>query len=128
MNKAYGIKANNFEELINQINKFAETHKTFSTQFLEPRDNFYCIVWYESEEPKKEAVQAPNKEIKPSSKPTDKPYKMKDVQWDMLIKISNNPQGKEYLESKGIYWEEDLYELTGKEAYELINKAPKMKK
>jgi len=107
MNKAYGITANTFSELIDKINKFAETNKIFSTQFIEPDHNtFYCVVWYDDQneqkprqEPQKQENQAseiktekiPNK---PFRKPTDKMMYFLDKAWKI-------PEGREYLKEIG---------------------------
>ncbi len=130
MNKAYGITASVFSELIDKINSFAETHEIFSTQFLEPdRNTFYCVVWYNDKEQEKAHQEPQKQESKASNKVNseEKPYKMSEQQWDILLKISNTEKGKEYLESKEYFVEEDLYDLTPTEAYKLINGAPKKK-
>lgn len=106
MNKAYGITASTFSELIDKINKFAETNKIFSTQFIEPdRNTFYCVVWYDNAEITQQ--RTPNKEFegvnqittekipnKPFRKPTDKMRYFLDKAWKI-------PEGQEYLKELG---------------------------
>ena len=53
--------------------------------------------------------------------PLKKPKGISEEQTKTLLKWSNNPEGMEYLNSKGIYKEEDVLNLTSKQAWEIIN-------
>ena len=113
MNKAYGITANNFEELIDKINNFAEDHKILATQFLDGRA-FYCIVWYEEN-------ISQNKPIVQSS-PTTAPKTgiITDKQLKVILKWSKTEDGLKFLKTKGITSEEDAIKLTSKQASKII--------
>lgn len=125
MNKAFGITASTFTELIDSINKFAETHKVFSTQFLEPdRNTFYCVVWYESIEPQKPAYKPQNKE----SGPITNSDKITEKQLKRILSWSKTEPGMSFLKSKKIFTEDDVLKLSKEQAKKIISEGYELQK
>ena len=114
MNKAYGITASPFKELIDKINDFAAKNNVFSTQFLEPdRNTFYCVVWYQSQEQEKTQPVSQKQESKAVNPITE-------AQYNKLLKLSKNIELEEQMKKKNINSAEDLKKLSKKQAWELI--------
>ena len=102
MNKAYGITANTFSELINKINDFAAKNRIFSTQFIEPDHNtFYCVVWYDDQNEQKPRQEPQKQESKPVNKPKTEFGKPTKKMRYRIEKTWETEDGQEFLKEIG---------------------------